>query len=83
MLPNEWATMGGDSCFQTGSCANCAASEFDLVKKIGQAKADQVFQTHWETWFSESDVRNIANAGLNTVRIPVRKYSDLLQNSEP
>lgn len=72
MLPNEWAQMGGDSCFQTGSCENCAASEWGLVKKIGQTQADKVFLEHWSTWFTETDVQNIANAGLNTVRIPVR-----------
>lgn len=71
MLPNEWASMGGESCFQTGSCADCAASEFDLVKKLGQQQADAVFQKHWETWFTQSDVQNIRNAGLNTVRVPV------------
>ena len=79
MLPNEWVRMGGETCFQGGSCAACAASEFDLVKKIGQERADEVFQQHWETWFSESDVQNIANAGLNTVRIPVSAcLSDVL-----
>jgi hypothetical protein len=71
MLPNEWVRMGGETCFQNGSCADCAASEFSLVQKIGQQKADEVFQEHWETWFSESDVKDIADAGLNTVRIPV------------
>ncbi|KAF8512338.1 glycoside hydrolase superfamily [Gautieria morchelliformis] len=71
MLPNEWARMGGDLCFLNGSCADCAASEFDLVKKLGQEKADEVFQTHWETWFTQDDVQAIADAGLNTVRIPL------------
>ena len=75
MLPNEWVSMGGDSCFQNGSCADCAASEFDLVKKLGQEKADQVFNTHWETWFTEDDVKAISDAGLNTVRIPVSDKS--------
>jgi len=71
MLPNGWAAMGGDLCFLNSSCANCAASEFDLVKKLGQEKADDVFNKHWETWFTEDDVKAIAQAGLNTVRIPV------------
>lgn len=74
MLPNEWIRMGGETCYRTGSCTDCAASEFDLVKKIGQQRADEVFQQHWETWFSESDVRDIVDAGLNTVRIPVSTY---------
>ena len=75
MLPNEWVRMGGETCFLNGSCADCVASEFDLVKKLGQEKADAVFQEHWETWFAESDVNAIAGAGLNTVRIPVSDHS--------
>lgn len=75
MLPNEWVSMGGDTCFENGSCADCAASEFDLVKKIGQEKADAVFQQHWETWFAESDVKAISDAKLNTVRVPVSLHS--------
>jgi len=71
MLPNEWARMGGESCFETGSCADCAASEFDLVRKLGQDKADEVFLQHWESWFTESDVQAIAGAKLNTVRLPI------------
>ncbi|KAF8521576.1 glycoside hydrolase family 5 protein [Hysterangium stoloniferum] len=71
MLPNEWVKMGGETCFETGGCTTCVASEFDLVKKLGQAEADKVFLQHWQTWFTEEDVRNIVDAGLNTVRIPL------------
>ncbi|CUA70591.1 Glucan endo-1,6-beta-glucosidase B [Rhizoctonia solani] len=70
MLPKEWVNkMGGETC--DSDCSTCAASEFDLVRKIGQEKADQVFAEHWETWFTEKDVDTIAAAGLNTVRIPL------------
>ncbi|KEP49177.1 glycoside hydrolase family 5 protein [Rhizoctonia solani 123E] len=69
MFPKEWVErMGGDSC---DDCSQCAASEFDLVKKLGQDRADQVFKEHWSTWFKQEDVDAIANAGLNTVRIPL------------
>jgi glucan endo-1,6-beta-glucosidase len=71
MLPDEWVRMGGETCFQNASCADCAASEFDLVKKLGQDRADTVFQEHWQTWFAESNVQAIVDAGLNTVRVPV------------
>ncbi|KDN35654.1 hypothetical protein RSAG8_11397, partial [Rhizoctonia solani AG-8 WAC10335] len=70
MLPNEWVNkMGGERC--DGDCSSCAASEFDLVRKLGQEKADEVFAEHWATWFTEKDVDTIAAAGLNTVRIPL------------
>ncbi|CAE6412240.1 unnamed protein product [Rhizoctonia solani] len=69
MFPKEWVEkMGGDSC---DDCSKCAASEFDLVKKLGQNRADQVFKEHWSTWFTQQDVNDIAAAGLNTVRIPL------------
>ncbi|KAH7339141.1 glycoside hydrolase superfamily [Rhizoctonia solani] len=70
MLPKEWVEkMGGELC--DADCSSCAASEFDLVKKIGQEKADQVFEEHWKTWFTEKDVDMIVDAGLNSVRIPL------------
>ncbi|KAG8728369.1 hypothetical protein FRC11_011204, partial [Ceratobasidium sp. 423] len=69
MFPNEWVNkMGGESC---DDCSTCAASEFDLVKKLGQAQADKVFAQHWSTWFTQKEVDAIAAAGLNTVRIPL------------
>ncbi|EUC58895.1 glycoside hydrolase family 5 protein [Rhizoctonia solani AG-3 Rhs1AP] len=69
MFPKEWAKIGGETC--DNDCSSCAASEFDLVRKLGQEKADQVFTEHWTSWFTEKDVDAIAAAGLNTVRIPL------------
>ncbi|CAE6440312.1 unnamed protein product, partial [Rhizoctonia solani] len=70
MLPNEWVDkMGGERC--DADCSACAASEFGLVKKLGQEKADQVFEEHWANWFTEKDVDQIVAAGLNSVRIPL------------
>ncbi|KAG8679167.1 hypothetical protein FRC08_017160 [Ceratobasidium sp. 394] len=42
-----------------------------LVQKLGQTQADKVFAKHWSTWFTQANVDTIANAGLNTVRIPL------------
>jgi hypothetical protein len=77
MLPNEWVRMGGETCVGNGSCADCVGSEFALVQKIGQEKADNVFQEHWETWFSDSNVRDFVGASLNTVRIPVSSMVEI------
>ncbi|KAJ1302964.1 hypothetical protein OPQ81_003256 [Rhizoctonia solani] len=69
MFPSEWVNvMGGESC---DDCSQCAASEFDLVRKLGQNEADKRFARHWSTWFTQKDVNAIAAAGLNTVRIPL------------
>ncbi|CAE6445319.1 unnamed protein product [Rhizoctonia solani] len=68
MNPKEWLSMGGEQC---DDCSTCAASEFSLVQKLGQTKADEVFAKHWSTWFTQENVDEIAAAGLNTVRIPL------------
>ncbi|KAG9097099.1 hypothetical protein FS749_007078 [Ceratobasidium sp. UAMH 11750] len=68
MFPNEWQEMGGEVC---NDCSTCAATEFALTQKLGQEQADKVFAKHWSTWFTQVNVDAIADAGLNTVRIPL------------
>jgi len=46
-------------------------SEFNCVSKLGQAKADKVFQQHWATWITQSDIQKMKSYSLNTLRIPV------------
>ncbi|QRW09473.1 Cellulase (glycosyl hydrolase family 5 protein) [Ceratobasidium sp. AG-Ba] len=68
MLPTEWKAMGGEIC---NNCSTCIMSEFALTQKLGQKQADEVFAQHWSTWLTRDDVDAIADAGLNTVRIPL------------
>lgn len=35
--------------------------------------------SHWETWITETDIQNIANAGLNHVRCPIGYWSIIEQ----
>ncbi|KAJ6263047.1 glucan endo-1,6-beta-glucosidase [Drechslerella dactyloides] len=46
-------------------------SEFDCVMNLGQDKADAAFQSHWQSWITESDFQQMVAAGINTVRIPI------------
>jgi aryl-phospho-beta-D-glucosidase BglC (GH1 family) len=66
MALNSWNNMGcGDS-----------KAEFDCVAKIGQTKANAVWETHWSNWITESDITAMANYGLNSVRIPLGYWMD-------
>ncbi|CAO1633379.1 unnamed protein product [Sympodiomycopsis kandeliae] len=46
---------------------------------------EQVFKGHYESWFGEDDMRQIAAAGLNHVRIPVPfwAFGETNRNNEP
>jgi glucan endo-1,6-beta-glucosidase len=39
--------------FESFGCNS--ASEFDCVSSIGQAKANNDFQNHWDTWITQDD----------------------------
>ncbi|KAI9446884.1 family 5 hypothetical beta glucosidase from glycoside dehydrogenase [Russula earlei] len=67
MLPNEWKSMGGQSC---SDCSKCIASEFALAAAFPN-DVDQRFAKHWSTWFTEHDVDHLQQLGINTVRIPL------------
>ncbi|KAJ3551313.1 hypothetical protein NM688_g4777 [Phlebia brevispora] len=67
MLPAEWEAMGGESC---SDCSTCIATEFAFAQAYPKT-VDATFKQHWETWFTQDDVNQIAAAGLNTVRIPL------------
>ncbi|KAK6358098.1 hypothetical protein TWF730_007453 [Orbilia blumenaviensis] len=56
--------------WQKMSCGD-QKSEFDCVMSLGQTTADKTFSTHWQTWITESDLKEMVSYGINTVRIPV------------
>lgn len=69
MLPNEWSRMGGETECRNG-CADCISSESALMKAKGD-EAQEAFVHHWDSWFTESDVKLLKSYGINTVRIAV------------
>ncbi|KAF8238144.1 glycoside hydrolase family 5 protein [Tricholoma matsutake] len=67
MLPAEWIAMGGERC---SDCSTCISSEFAFVQAY-PTTADAAFNKHWNTWFNQSDVDELASLGINAVRIPL------------
>ncbi|KAI0753516.1 glycoside hydrolase superfamily [Daedaleopsis nitida] len=67
MLPEEWASMGGENdC----PCGECISSEFALAQAYPDS-VDERFEKHWSSWFNQTDVDTLVAAGINTVRIPL------------
>lgn len=61
MANDAWTSMG---------CSG-QQSEFDCMKALGQTAGNAAFQSHWNSWITQDDIRQIAALGLNTIRIPV------------
>ncbi|KAK7026515.1 hypothetical protein VNI00_015595 [Paramarasmius palmivorus] len=67
MLPREWQAMGGEDC---NPCSSCIRSEFTLAQAYPDT-VDDMMAHHWDTWFNQTDVDQLVDLGLNTVRIPL------------
>ncbi|KAF9234083.1 glycoside hydrolase family 5 protein [Melanogaster broomeanus] len=67
MLPQGWLDMGGERC---DVCASCIETESSFAKAYPKT-VDATFARHWDTWFTQDDVSQLENAGINTVRVPL------------
>ena len=50
---------GEENCYQT------------LVSRFGQDAARKLFQTYRSNWITEVDYKNVAQAGMNVIRLPI------------
>ncbi|OBA20709.1 glycoside hydrolase [Metschnikowia bicuspidata var. bicuspidata NRRL YB-4993] len=57
--------------------------EYHLTQKLGQKDAQKLLEKHWKSWYTEKDFREIAAAGLNTVRIPIGYWAFVLLQDDP
>ncbi|GEQ67684.1 hypothetical protein JCM33374_g1349 [Metschnikowia sp. JCM 33374] len=57
--------------------------EYHLTKKLGKAQAQSLLESHWQGWYTEQDFINMANVGLNTVRIPIGYWAFLTLDDDP
>lgn len=48
-----------------------SSAEWTLGQYLGHDAAYDVLKPHWDSWITQEDIQNIANAGLNHVRLPV------------
>lgn len=67
MLPQGWLDMGGQQC---SDCSQCIATEFAFARAYPDT-VDGIFDKHWSSWFNQTDVNALVEAGINTVRIPL------------
>jgi len=57
--------------------------EYQLTRYLGYDAAEQRLRRHWDTWFTESDVIALKNAGINHLRIPIGYWAFDIKAGEP
>lgn len=64
---------------------NAIVDEWTAGQYSNYKYQEKVFKKHYESWFKEEDMRQIAEAGLNHVRIPIGfwAFGETNRNNEP
>lgn len=57
--------------------------EYTLTASLGKELAQEYLQSHWDDFYTEDDFEEIANLGLNLVRIPIGYWAFGLLDDDP
>ncbi|PBP25867.1 glucan 1,3-beta-glucosidase precursor [Diplocarpon rosae] len=80
LLLEPWIT---PSIFQALDQSLGIVDEYTLTEKLGSDAAYKILKPHWDSWCTFEDFKKIADAGFNTVRIPVGYWAYSLDSGEP
>lgn len=56
---------------QMASNASRVVDEFTLCEELGYEKAKKLLETHFNSWITEDDFKQISQDGFNLVRLPI------------
>ena len=57
--------------------------EYTFTQKLGKQEASRRLESHWASWITEADFKEIASVGLNHVRIPVGYWALAPRDKDP
>lgn len=57
--------------------------EYHYTQQLGKDAAKEALLAHWLLWYTEEDFKNIKEAGLNHVRIPIGYWAFELLDNDP
>jgi glucan 1,3-beta-glucosidase len=80
LVLEPWIT---PSIFQNLDQSLGIVDEYTLTQKLGTTAAYNILKPHWDSWCTFTDFQKIANAGFNTVRIPIGYWAYSLDSGEP
>lgn len=71
------------SIFSEWADSRTVVDEYTYTQTLGKDEASSRLQNHWNSWITQSDFNDIANAGLNHVRIPIGYWAVAPLDGDP
>ncbi|GAA6011136.1 hypothetical protein JCM11491_006737 [Sporobolomyces phaffii] len=67
----------------TASGNDSIVDEYTFCESLGYEEAHKRLSSHWDTWYTEADIAEIASYGLNHIRIPIGYWAFDTKPGEP
>ena len=71
------------SIFSDWADSQTVVDEYTYTETLGKDEALSRLTDHWNSWITQSDFNDIANAGLNHVRIPIGYWAVAPLDGDP
>ncbi|MCJ1412564.1 exo-1,3-beta-glucanase [Ptychographa xylographoides] len=71
------------SIFDDWATSETVVDEFTYTQTLGKDEATSRLTSHWNTWITQDDFNQIAQAGLNHVRIPIGYWAVAPLDGDP
>lgn len=73
------------TAFDNGGIAggNIPVDEYHYTSQLGKTEAFKRLNNHWLSWYTEADFKDMADAGINTVRIPIGYWAFKTLDNDP
>lgn len=68
---------------QFGDNAQTPVDEYHLCAALGKDECYSQLSNHWGSWYTEDDFKDISDAGLNAVRIPIGYWAFKMYDYDP
>lgn len=71
------------SLFKAFEPEEIPVDDYHYHKTLGKEEAKRRLEHHWDTWYTEEEFKKMADAGINTVRIPIGYWAYGLLPDDP
>jgi glucan 1,3-beta-glucosidase len=75
MVLEPWITPSLFYRFLGKSRSDVGMDSYTVCEALGPEEGNKLMRAHWETWFTEKDVKNLADRNVTMVRLPIGDWT--------
>ena len=75
MVLEPWITPSLFYRFLDKGKDDVAMDSYTFCEKLGPVEGNMVMRAHWDAWYHENDIKDLAERGVEMVRLPIGDWT--------